>query len=161
VEEAAAPAPEEEDKRFRVVIVTSELAPYSKSGGLADVCSKLSVALSQMGHRVMTVETCFVCMICMCVCVCVCVCVCDIHVYMYIYRSRLAIATTRARSPQMFVARLICTALGQRCTTCTNFCPRTHQLTRILPWEWTRYLSRTRAALSVRECTGTQVCQCQ
>jgi len=46
----------DEDARLRVVIVTSELAPYSKSGGLADVCSKLSVALSQMGHRVMTVS---------------------------------------------------------------------------------------------------------
>jgi hypothetical protein len=37
----AAAAAEEEDKRFRVVIVTSELAPYSKSGGLADVCRSL------------------------------------------------------------------------------------------------------------------------
>ena len=46
---------EEPEARFQVVIVTSELAPYSKSGGLADVCSKLSIALSQMGHRVMTV----------------------------------------------------------------------------------------------------------
>jgi len=55
---AAVPGLEEllkNETNLRVVFVTSELAPYSKSGGLADVCDKLSVALSQMGHRVMTV----------------------------------------------------------------------------------------------------------
>ncbi|EKX43398.1 hypothetical protein GUITHDRAFT_73067 [Guillardia theta CCMP2712] len=41
--------------RLRIVIISSELTPYSKSGGLADVASKLSISLSQMGHRVMTV----------------------------------------------------------------------------------------------------------
>mmetsp|Transcript_15598 Transcript_15598/g.35967 ORF Transcript_15598/g.35967 Transcript_15598/m.35967 type:complete len:737 (-) Transcript_15598:235-2445(-) len=44
-----------ENARLKVVIVSSEVAPYSKSGGLADVADKLSVALSRRGHRVMTV----------------------------------------------------------------------------------------------------------
>jgi len=44
-----------ENARLKVVIVSSEVAPFSKSGGLADVADKLSVALSRRGHRVMTV----------------------------------------------------------------------------------------------------------
>eukprot|EP00283_Hemiselmis_rufescens_P004277 CAMPEP_0173428992 /NCGR_PEP_ID=MMETSP1357-20121228/7817_1 /TAXON_ID=77926 /ORGANISM="Hemiselmis rufescens, Strain PCC563" /LENGTH=737 /DNA_ID=CAMNT_0014393101 /DNA_START=137 /DNA_END=2353 /DNA_ORIENTATION=+ len=44
-----------EGARLKVVIVSSEVAPWSKSGGLADVADKLSVALSRRGHRVMTV----------------------------------------------------------------------------------------------------------
>ena len=55
--------------------------------GLADVCSKLSIALSQMGHRVMTVSpayrnvslslthSVYVYELCACVRACVCVCV--------------------------------------------------------------------------------------
>jgi len=43
------------DERMNIVIVSSEVAPFSKSGGLADVCDKLGVALSRQGHRVMTV----------------------------------------------------------------------------------------------------------
>jgi len=46
----------DEDQQLRVVIISSEVAPFSKSGGLADVASKLSIALSQKGHRVMTVS---------------------------------------------------------------------------------------------------------
>ena len=42
-------------ERLNVVIVSSEITPYSKSGGLADVAAKLSVALARIGHRVMTV----------------------------------------------------------------------------------------------------------
>ncbi len=33
-----------------------QVAPFSKSGGLADVCDKLGLALARMGHRVMTVS---------------------------------------------------------------------------------------------------------
>ena len=40
---------------MNIVICSSEVAPFSKSGGLADVCDKLGLALSRMGHRVMTV----------------------------------------------------------------------------------------------------------
>eukprot|EP00802_Teleaulax_amphioxeia_P009246 Tamp_09262.p1 GENE.Tamp_09262~~Tamp_09262.p1 ORF type:complete len:705 (-),score=126.08 Tamp_09262:87-2000(-) len=43
------------EERMKVVIVASEVAPFSKSGGLADVSDKLGVALSKMGHKVMTV----------------------------------------------------------------------------------------------------------
>mmetsp|Transcript_43661 Transcript_43661/g.102666 ORF Transcript_43661/g.102666 Transcript_43661/m.102666 type:complete len:670 (-) Transcript_43661:214-2223(-) len=44
-----------EGERLSIVIVSSEISPYSKSGGLADVADKLGVALSRIGHRVMTV----------------------------------------------------------------------------------------------------------
>lgn len=47
---------EKDAKRLRVVLISSECAPWSKSGGLADVASKLSIALSRRGHRVMTVS---------------------------------------------------------------------------------------------------------
>jgi hypothetical protein len=40
-----------ENKRLKIVIVSSEVAPWSKSGGLADVAEKLSIALSRRGHR--------------------------------------------------------------------------------------------------------------
>jgi hypothetical protein len=43
------------EERMTIVICSSEIAPFSKSGGLADVCDKLGVALSRMGHRVMTI----------------------------------------------------------------------------------------------------------
>ncbi|EKX30912.1 hypothetical protein GUITHDRAFT_149615, partial [Guillardia theta CCMP2712] len=42
-------------KRLNIVMVSSELARYAKSGGLADVADKLSIALAKRGHRVMTV----------------------------------------------------------------------------------------------------------
>mmetsp|Transcript_28839 Transcript_28839/g.65344 ORF Transcript_28839/g.65344 Transcript_28839/m.65344 type:complete len:655 (-) Transcript_28839:258-2222(-) len=57
-EEAAPTIPETllpEGERLNVVIVSSEISPYSKSGGLADVADKLGVALAKLGHRVMTV----------------------------------------------------------------------------------------------------------
>lgn len=44
-----------EGDRLSIVIVSSEVSPYSKSGGLADVADKLGSALSKLGHRVMTV----------------------------------------------------------------------------------------------------------
>ncbi|KAL9163111.1 hypothetical protein ABFS82_06G020400 [Erythranthe guttata] len=39
-----------------VVFVTSEAAPYSKTGGLGDVCGSLPIALAARGHRVMVVS---------------------------------------------------------------------------------------------------------
>jgi hypothetical protein len=42
-------------RRLSIVLVSSELARYAKSGGLADVADKLSSALAKRGHRVMTV----------------------------------------------------------------------------------------------------------
>ncbi|XP_019200298.1 PREDICTED: soluble starch synthase 1, chloroplastic/amyloplastic isoform X2 [Ipomoea nil] len=41
---------------FNVVFVTSEAAPYSKTGGLGDVCGSLPIALAKRGHRVMVVS---------------------------------------------------------------------------------------------------------
>ncbi|GJW04536.1 soluble starch synthase 1, chloroplastic/amyloplastic [Tanacetum coccineum] len=38
-----------------IVFVTSEAAPYSKTGGLGDVCGSLPIALAARGHRVMVV----------------------------------------------------------------------------------------------------------
>ncbi|GAX73007.1 hypothetical protein CEUSTIGMA_g459.t1 [Chlamydomonas eustigma] len=39
-----------------IVFVTSEVAPWSKTGGLGDVCSSLPLALAARGHRVMVVS---------------------------------------------------------------------------------------------------------
>ncbi|KAL6508308.1 Pentafunctional AROM polypeptide [Orobanche hederae] len=39
-----------------VIFVTSEAAPYSKTGGLGDVCGSLPIALARRGHRVMVVS---------------------------------------------------------------------------------------------------------
>ncbi|KAG8381133.1 hypothetical protein BUALT_Bualt06G0090700 [Buddleja alternifolia] len=41
---------------LNIVFVTSEAAPYSKTGGLGDVCGSLPIALAQRGHRVMVVS---------------------------------------------------------------------------------------------------------
>ncbi|GFQ06480.1 soluble starch synthase 1 chloroplastic/amyloplastic [Phtheirospermum japonicum] len=41
---------------YNVVFVTSEAAPYSKTGGLGDVCGSLPIALARRGHRVMVVS---------------------------------------------------------------------------------------------------------
>jgi starch synthase len=38
--------------RPQICFVTSEVAPYAKTGGLADVCAALPVALAKTGHRV-------------------------------------------------------------------------------------------------------------
>ncbi|KAF7149286.1 hypothetical protein RHSIM_Rhsim03G0209200 [Rhododendron simsii] len=39
-----------------IVFVTAEAAPYSKTGGLGDVCGSLPIALAARGHRVMVVS---------------------------------------------------------------------------------------------------------
>lgn len=41
---------------YNIVFVTSEAAPYSKTGGLGDVCGSLPIALAAHGHRVMVVS---------------------------------------------------------------------------------------------------------
>lgn len=40
---------------YNIVFVSSEAAPYSKTGGLGDVCGSLPIALAERGHRVMVV----------------------------------------------------------------------------------------------------------
>ena len=45
----------EDFKRYNVVLAASEHASYAKTGGLADVVDKLSIALALRGHRAMTV----------------------------------------------------------------------------------------------------------
>nr|QNR00774.1 soluble starch synthase [Canna indica] len=55
---------EETDKQERprasttrnIVFVSSEAAPYSKTGGLGDVCGSLPIAFAARGHRVMVVS---------------------------------------------------------------------------------------------------------
>ncbi|THU57393.1 hypothetical protein C4D60_Mb03t03060 [Musa balbisiana] len=39
-----------------IVFVSAEAAPYSKTGGLADVCGSLPISLAARGHRVMVVS---------------------------------------------------------------------------------------------------------
>src|SRR3989338_6854619 len=39
-------------KSLRIISVSSEVAPYLKTGGLGDVCHSLSKHLSTMGHQV-------------------------------------------------------------------------------------------------------------
>lgn len=41
---------------YNIVFVSSEAAPYSKTGGLGDVCGSLPIALAARGHRVMVVS---------------------------------------------------------------------------------------------------------
>merc|ERR1719456_1439512 len=43
------------NKKYNIVFVTSELAPYSKTGGLGEAAEGLSIALAGLGHRVMVV----------------------------------------------------------------------------------------------------------
>ena len=38
--------------QLSIVLVSSEISPFSKTGGLADVADKLAVALARLGHRV-------------------------------------------------------------------------------------------------------------
>jgi starch synthase len=40
---------------MNIISVSAEVAPWSKTGGLGDVCGTLPVALAKRGHRVMTV----------------------------------------------------------------------------------------------------------
>nr|AAN37578.1 soluble starch synthase I [Colocasia esculenta] len=42
--------------RNNIIFVTAEAAPYSKTGGLGDVCGSLPIALAARGHRVMVVS---------------------------------------------------------------------------------------------------------
>lgn len=46
---------------YNIVFVTSEAAPYSKTGGLGDVCGSLPIALAARGHRVMVVTPRYLC----------------------------------------------------------------------------------------------------
>ncbi|KAJ9546247.1 hypothetical protein OSB04_025954 [Centaurea solstitialis] len=46
---------------YNIVFVTSEAAPYSKTGGLGDVCGSLPIALAGRGHRVMVVSPRYIC----------------------------------------------------------------------------------------------------
>merc|ERR1719262_1232438 len=42
-------------KKYQIVLVSGELGPYSKTGGLGEAMDGLSVALAALGHRVMVV----------------------------------------------------------------------------------------------------------
>jgi granule-bound starch synthase len=42
-------------KKYQIVLVTAELGPYSKTGGLGEAMDGLSIALAGLGHRVMVV----------------------------------------------------------------------------------------------------------
>merc|ERR1719262_375170 len=42
-------------KKYQIVLVSAELGPYSKTGGLGEAMDGLSVALAGLGHRVMVV----------------------------------------------------------------------------------------------------------
>ena len=46
---------EARDARMNVVFVTSEAVPFAKTGGLADVCGALPMALAKAGHEVTVV----------------------------------------------------------------------------------------------------------
>ncbi|XP_030467091.2 LOW QUALITY PROTEIN: soluble starch synthase 1, chloroplastic/amyloplastic [Syzygium oleosum] len=58
IEETEETEGEEEAKTkvsYNIVFVTAEASPYSKTGGLGDVCGSLPIALAARGHRVMVV----------------------------------------------------------------------------------------------------------
>ena len=42
-------------KKYNIILISSEVARFAKSGGLADVADKLSASFAKRGHRVMTV----------------------------------------------------------------------------------------------------------
>merc|ERR1719324_1549569 len=42
-------------KKYQIVLVSGELGPYSKTGGLGEAMDGLSIALAALGHRVMVV----------------------------------------------------------------------------------------------------------
>ena len=43
------------DQPLDTIFVSSEVAPWSKTGGLGDVVGSLPIALAKRGHRVMVV----------------------------------------------------------------------------------------------------------
>ena len=43
------------DNPLDTIFVSSEVAPWSKTGGLGDVVGSLPIALAKRGHRVMVV----------------------------------------------------------------------------------------------------------
>ena len=53
--EASTDASAANTAKMNVVFVASEVAPWSKTGGLADVCGALPSSLVSRGHRVMVV----------------------------------------------------------------------------------------------------------
>ena len=42
-------------KRLKIVQIASEVAPFSKTGGLGDVSRSLSKALERLGHEVIII----------------------------------------------------------------------------------------------------------
>lgn len=51
----AEPEDAQTDNPLDTVFVSSEVAPWSKTGGLGDVVGSLPIALAKRGHRVMVV----------------------------------------------------------------------------------------------------------
>ncbi|CEM05294.1 unnamed protein product [Vitrella brassicaformis CCMP3155] len=52
---AGASSAGESHKKYQVVFVSSEVGPWSKTGGLGEVLDGLPIALAELGHRVMTI----------------------------------------------------------------------------------------------------------
>lgn len=46
----------EPKETYNIVFVSAEAAPYSKTGGLGDVCGSLPCSLASRGHRVMVIS---------------------------------------------------------------------------------------------------------
>jgi granule-bound starch synthase len=44
------------DKKYQIVFLSSEVAPWSKTGGLGEAMDGLPIALAALGHRVMTIS---------------------------------------------------------------------------------------------------------
>jgi granule-bound starch synthase len=44
------------NKKYQVVFISSEVAPWSKTGGLGEAMDGLPIALAALGHRVMTIS---------------------------------------------------------------------------------------------------------
>merc|ERR1712048_1429610 len=44
------------DKKYQIVFITSEVAPWSKTGGLGEAMDGLPIALAALGHRVMSIS---------------------------------------------------------------------------------------------------------